>query len=324
MKEPGWYNRLNRFFKEKFGERVSKIPLDVGMTCPNRDGTLSQDGCIFCHNPAFSPAAAKREHGNNPGGVRNQIRNYQWCSEDHGKVLAGEEEPPPEFVPRNSYLAYFQSYSNTYGPLPLLEQLYNEALQTPGVIGLSVGTRPDCLSPGVVDLLTDLAQRHHIWLELGLQSAHDATLKKINRGHTFACFKDAVDACKGRGLYICVHLINGLPGESTAAMLETAMRLAPLSIHGIKFHQLQIMTGTILEQLYKQNAVTPLSQNAYLEIICNQLEILPSPIVVQRLLAETPRRDLLLAPDWYVPRPRFAHIVEEELRRRGTWQGSRH
>ena len=323
MTVPGWYHRLSRFFKEKFGERVTKIPLDVGLNCPNRDGTLSQEGCIFCHNPAFSPAAANKEQASQAGDVQKHIRNYQWRSETRGAYPTGEKEPPPEFSPHNSYLAYFQAYSNTYGSLPLLERLYDEALQAPGVIGISVATRPDCLEPGVLDLLTVLAQQHHVWLELGLQSAHDRTLKLINRGHTFACFQEAVNACRGRGIYICVHLINGLPGEDSPAMLETAVRLATLPIHGVKFHQLQVMAGTSLEHFYRQEAVIPLSLTAYLEITCNQLELLPAHIVVHRLMAETPRRDLLLAPDWHVPRAQFARMVEEELRRRGTWQGSR-
>ncbi len=320
---PGWYNRLSRFFKERFGERVTKIPLDAGLTCPNRDGTLSREGCIFCHNPAFSPAVAQREHENQLVDVQKQIGHFQWRSENRSELPPGKTGPTRDFIPRKRYLAYFQSYSNTYGPLPLLERLYNEALQTPGMVGLSVATRPDCLEPEVLDLLTALAQRYHIWLELGLQSAHDRTLKLINRGHTFACFQEAVNACRGRGLYICVHLINGLPGEDPPAMLETAVQLATLPIHGVKFHQLQIMAGTSLEQLYRQGAVNPLSQTAYLDIICNQLEVLPAPIVVHRLMAETPRRDLLLAPDWHVQRAQFAGMVEEELRRRGTWQGGR-
>ncbi len=321
MTVPGWYNRLSRFFREKFGERIIKIPLDVGLTCPNRDGTVSRDGCIFCHNPAFSPAAAKQEKASDPGDVQKHIRTFQWRSEHRGELPVGETEPPPDFIPRKNYLAYFQAYSNTYGSLPLLERLYREALQTPGIIGLSVATRPDCLEPAVLDLLTDLAQRHHIWLELGLQSAHERTLKLINRGHTFACFQDAVNACRGRGLYICAHLINGLPGEDAPAMLETAVRLAALPIQGIKFHQLQIMAGTSLEQLYRQGAVNPLPISAYLEIVCNQLEVLPTPIVVHRLMAETPCSDLLLAPHWNVQRSQFASLVEEELLHRGTWQG---
>ena len=323
MTVPGWYNRLSRFFRDKFGERIIKIPLDVGLTCPNRDGTLSQEGCIFCHNPAFSPAAANEQHAGHTGDVRKHIRNFQWRSENKVELPVGENEPPPEFIPRKRYLAYFQAYSNTYGPLPLLERRYAEALQTPGIIGVSVATRPDCLDTGVLDLLTALTRHHHIWLELGLQSAHDRTLKLINRGHTFACFRNAIYACQGRGLNICVHLINGLPGEAPPAMQETALRLAELPIQGIKFHQLQVMAGTKLEQLYRQGTVTPLSQMAYLEIICNQLEVLPAPIVVHRLLAETPRQDLLLSPHWHIPRAQFAVMVEKELRRRGTWQGSK-
>ncbi|MEW5921182.1 MAG: TIGR01212 family radical SAM protein [Bacillota bacterium] len=323
MRAPGWYYRLSSFFREKFGVRVTKIPLNAGLTCPNRDGALSEKGCIFCYNPAFSPAAAKRERGdeNRSHGIRQQIRRFQWQMEGRGQPAHGDKEPPPSFTPRNSYLAYFQAYSNTYGPHYLLDRLYNEALQAPGVIGLSVATRPDCLSADVLDLLTSLAGRHHIWLELGLQSAHDRTLKLINRGHNFACFQEAVQACQGRNLYLCVHLINGLPGEDPPAMLETVKRVSALPVHGVKFHQLQILAGTSLEPLYRQGAVSPLSLEEYLRITCDQLELLRDTIVVHRLLAETPQRDLLLAPDWHVPRARFAGMVEVELRRRGTHQG---
>lgn len=339
MTAPGWYYRLGSFFKERFGERVIKIPLDVGLTCPNRDGTLSEKGCIFCFNPAFSPAAAERETEGETGwetgwetekesgnDIRRQIRFFQWKMETrvrHDAAGANTSlEPPLSFVPRHKYLAYFQAYSNTYGSLSLLERLYSEALQAPGIIGLSIATRPDCLGADVLDLLTGLARRSHIWLELGLQSAHDRTLQLINRGHTYACFAQAAEACQGRNLYLCVHLINGLPGEDPSQMLATAKQIATLPVHGVKFHQLQVLAGTPLESLYRQGEVSPLSQAQYLQIVCNQLEVLPVGMAVHRLLAETPRRNLLLAPHWQVTRARFAAMVEDELRRRGTWQGS--
>lgn len=327
MRAPGWYYRLSSFFREKFGVRVTKIPLHAGLTCPNRDGTVSRQGCIFCYNPAFSPAASERERGEespSPAAIGQQIRRFQWQAERRqypGEPAATGIEAPPSFAPRNSYLAYFQAYSNTYGPLPLLERLYHEALQAPGVIGLSVATRPDCLGPQVIDLLASLARRHHIWLELGLQSAHDHTLKLINRGHDFACFKEAVLACRERNLYICVHLINGLPGEDLSDMRQTAARVSALPVHGVKFHQLQILQGTSLEHLYHRGDVSPLSLKQYLQLTCDQLELLRPDIVVHRLLAETPRRELLLAPAWHVSRANFAGMVEEELRRRGTCQG---
>jgi len=330
---PGWYFRLSSFFKERFGERVIKIPLDGGLTCPNRDGTLSEKGCIFCYNPAFSPAAAARETEGEahreaekePGkGIRGQIRLFQWKAErgERPGAAATLEEPPHSFVPRNKYLAYFQAYSNTYGSLPLLERLYREALQTPGIVGLSIATRPDCLGADLLDLLTVLARRSHIWLELGLQTAHDRTLQLINRGHTYSCFVEAVQTCQGRNLYLCVHLINGLPGEDFPQMLTTAKQIATLPVHGVKFHQLQVLAGTAMASLFQQGEVSPLSLAHYLQIICDQLEVLPGTMTVHRLLAETPRWDLLLAPRWQVDRARFAAMVESELRRRGTWQGS--
>ncbi len=329
LRSPGWYNRLSSFFKEKFGVRVTKIPLHAGLTCPNRDGTLSREGCIFCYNPAFSPSVAGREDGaakSLPASIWQQIRRFQWQAEkgkNPGDSAAKEIEPPSSFVPSNSYLAYFQSYSNTYGPLSLLEQLYEEALKAPGVIGLSVATRPDCLSAEVIKLLGSLAQRHHIWLELGLQSAHDRTLRLINRGHDFACFEEAVLACQEYDLYLCVHLINGLPGEDPAAMEQTAARISRLPVHGVKFHQLQILKGTGLEALYHEGGVVPLTLKQYLKTVCDQLELLRGEITIHRLLAETPCRELLIAPDWQLSRARFASMVEAELRRRGTCQGWR-
>lgn len=324
MSVPGWYHRLSLFFKNKFGERVTKIPLDLGLTCPNRDGTLSKEGCIYCYNPAFSPAAAMGEQRTHPRAVKQQIRKFQWLVESkRGSMTSDHTEPPLHFVPAKKYIAYFQTYSNTYGPLELLEKLYNEALQAPGVVGLSVATRPDCMRAEALELLTSLARDNHIWLELGLQSVHDRTLKLINRGHTFGCFQEVAYTCRDRNLKLCVHLINGLPGEDAGDMLETAKLVAALPVHGIKFHQLQVIKGTRLEQLYRDAAFSPLTLAQYLEIICNQLEVLPPHFVVHRLLAETMNRELLLAPDWHVPRAQFANMVEGELRRRGTYQGSR-
>ncbi|MGI6317365.1 MAG: TIGR01212 family radical SAM protein [Dethiobacteria bacterium] len=397
MPSPGWYYRLSRFFKETFGEKVYKIPLDAGFSCPNRDGTISTGGCIFCYNPSFSPAALDSEKKGRTLSVTEQIRSFQLraekkaekfearrkaheelqkhkgykahemqaaktaessCPARYDKVTPWEGSCPvsrstessrkaaqrdPEttgnscsrrqsgapaapadaknFQPRRKYLAYFQAYSNTYAPLPHLQKLYEEALSAPGIIGLSIATRPDCLGPGVLELLQSYAQKYHIWLELGLQSSSDRTLRLINRGHTYHDFEQAVLESSNRGIYICAHLINGLPGEGRAEMLETIAKINSLPLHGVKFHQLQVFRGTPLARLYEKGEVPLLSLRDYLEILCDQLELLRGDIVVHRLLSEAASEELLIAPRWDIGRSRFSQLVEGELKARGSWQG---
>lgn len=334
MPQAGWYYRLSQFFRDTFGEKVFKIPLDAGMTCPNRDGTLSEQGCIFCYNPVFSPGVLSREIEKNVSSVTEQIKNFQLRSERSLKSSRNAENSEnaessggtgsrEACMPRRRYLAYFQSFSNTYAPLTALQMLYEEALSVPGVIGLSVATRPDCLQDEVLDLLADYSREYHIWLELGLQTIHDSTLRRINRGHSYACFEEAVRESHSRGLRTCVHIINGLPGEERQEMLETARVLAGLPIRGIKFHQLQIIEGTLLAEQYRCGEVKLLSAEEYLEIVCEQLERLREDIVVHRLLSEVTRDDLLLAPHWSISRADFAHKVEETLKARSSCQGKR-
>lgn len=320
MTAPGWYYRLSRFFRENFGEKIYKIPLDAGFSCPNRDGTISTGGCIFCYNPGFSPASLDRELKGKIKSLRRQIIHFQQRSEG-GKKGIEEQSSSRSFLPRRKYLAYFQSYTNTYGDIGTLRELYEEALSLPGIVGLSIGTRPDCVNPEVLDLLASLARDYHIWLEIGLQSAHNRTLERINRGHTFEQFVGAVNAACGRGIFICAHLINGLPGESREEMVETIRRLNALPIQGIKFHQLQVLKETPLEQLYRRGGIDLLTEEEYLEIVCDQLEHLRSDIVVHRLLNEVTDRKLLLAPLWNDSRSAFSRHVEDKLKARGTFQG---
>ncbi len=359
MPPSGWYYRLSRFFKDKFGEKVFKIPVDAGFTCPNRDGTIATQGCIFCYNPSFSPAVLRNEGrearneergtrsekwgtgnegrgardeelGNGKkevqvGPIREQLLHFQINAE---KRKIGDEQKNTatsiaEFKPQRKYLAYFQAYSNTYAPLATLQKLYEEALETPGIIGLSIATRPDCLNEEVLELLATYAQDFHIWLELGLQTAHDHTLTLINRGHTYAQFEQAVLASSNRGIYICAHIINGLPGESRQEMLTTVHRLNQLPLHGIKFHQLQVLHKTALAKLYSQGKVEAMTLNYYLNVLCDQLGILRPDIAVHRLLSEVTDSKLLIAPHWQVSRASFARMVEKELQLRNSYQGSR-
>jgi uncharacterized protein len=202
-----------------------------------------------------------------------------------------------------------------------LKKLYEEALQVPGVIGLSIGTRPDCLNHDVLELLSGYARDYHVWLELGLQSTHDRSLQFINRGHYYQDFEDAVLQSQNKGIFLCVHIINGLPGETREDMLETVRNLNSLPLDGIKFHQLQVFRETALSQLYRQGKIDLLSMDEYLKIICDQLEILRQDIVVHRLLSEATTTEMLLAPDWQVSRAVFSQLVERELKSRGSWQG---
>lgn len=316
----GWYYRLSSFFRERFGERVYKIPLHAGLTCPNRDGTISTGGCSFCYNPGFSPGARSHETPGSPLTVKEQILRYQAGMERGRKnrASAGSED---KFHPQRKYLAYFQSYSNTYAPVSTLRSMYEEALGQPGIVGLSVATRPDCLTLDVLDLLGGYARRYHLWLELGLQSSHDRTLQLINRGHNFSQFEEAVRTAAGRSIFICAHIINGLPGESRSDMLETVLKLNRLPVDGIKFHQLQVLKDTPLAELFYRGKVKHLQMQEYLEILAGQLEILNGGTVVHRLLSEVTDPGLLLAPLWQVSRARFSGMVEAELKSRRTCQG---
>ena len=311
MPEPGWYYRLSDFFKEKFGHKVYKIPLDAGFTCPNRDGAISVGGGIYCYNPSFSPQALRRERGGHANSVREQLLAYMAKVREQGKA----------HIPEGSFLAYFQSYTNTYGDFESIRKLYEEALSTPGILGLSIATRPDCLSPEILDLLTVYARDYHIWLELGLQSSHDRTLQLINRGHDYACFRDTVLRCRDRGIYVSAHIIDGLPGENVADMLETIKKINELPIQGLKFHQLQVLKGTPLYTLYQEGGVKILELEEYLEILCRQLEILREDVTVHRLLGDVTDQDLVVAPHWRIHPGNFAQRVEGALRERGTWQG---
>ena len=314
--EPGWYYKLKDFFLEKFGGRVYKIPLHAGFTCPNRDGTISRGGCIYCYNPSFSPSALRREREGREEGVREQLLSAMERMKRRRRGAAGGEEP--------GFLAYFQSYTNTYGDFACLEKLYREALETPGILGLSIATRPDCLEDEVLDLLEAYAREYHIWLELGLQSSHDRTLKLINRGHDFEGFRESVLRCRDRGIFVCAHIIDGLPGESLEDMLVTIERINELPLQGIKFHQLQVMKGTPLFRMYEAGEVRILEVAEYLEILCCQLEALRQDVVVHRLMSDVTDRELLAAPRWQVHPGSFSLMVEGELKGRGSYQGSKY
>ena len=295
------YTDLNTYFRSTFGCRVQKIAVDAGLTCPNRDGTTGTGGCIYCNDV-----------GSGTGFLEKGISISEQIS--RGKQHLARRYKAKKFM------VYFQSFSNTYAPLPVLEKIYGEALQFPEVVGLSIGTRPDCIGEPVLDLLQNYAAHHLIWLEYGLQSAHDETLALINRGHDAACFAGAVRKTRDRGLKVCAHVIIGLPGEGRTHVLQTAEFLAGLGIDGVKLHLLYVVRGTRLHTLHREGAYQCLEQDAYVALVCDFLEHLPEQVVVQRLTGD-PHPHELVAPAWALDRNETFARINRELEKRDTRQG---
>jgi radical SAM protein (TIGR01212 family) len=297
------YNDLNTYLRRLYGCRVQKITIDAGLSCPNRDGTLSADGCIFC-NPKGSGTGA-HEKGLS---ITEQIAM--------GKKRLSKRYQAKKF------LAYFQSFTNTYAPFDHLRTLYEEALFDKDVVGLCIGTRPDCVSERVLSLLESYTKTHLIWIEYGLQTACDQTLSFINRGHDFHSFKRAVDATKGRGIKIGVHVILGLPGENRSHMLHTAQTIASMEIDGIKIHLQYVIKGTRLEKLFRSGEYDCLGQNAYVHLVCEFLERIPSGMVIHRLTGD-PHPEELVAPDWALDKARTLKQIQNTLKQRNSWQGKK-
>ncbi|MDI6852470.1 MAG: TIGR01212 family radical SAM protein [Deltaproteobacteria bacterium] len=303
MTEPLPYNDLNSYLRRRFGERVQKITLDAGLTCPNRDGRMGVGGCLYCN-----------VRGSGTGAWAKGLSITRQLEE--GAARLGRRYGAKKFI------AYFQSFTNTYGPVERLRSLYEEALAFPGVLGLSLGTRPDCLDEAVLDLLSGYAQTRPVWLELGLQSAHDRTLKLINRGHDAACFADAAARAACRGLEVVAHVILGLPAEELEDMAATARFLAGLPVHGVKIHLLYVIRGSGLESLYRTGVYQPLSEAAYVQAVVNFIEILPPHVVIHRLTGD-PHPEELAAPAWCLEKNRVLRLIKDEFARRGSRQGSR-
>ena len=293
------YNDLKSYWRNLFGCNVHKLQIDAGFTCPNRDGRVARGGCIYCdgrgsklrQQGALPPVAAQIAHGK--------------------KYYAGKAD---------KYIAYFQTFTNTYAPLTRLKSFYDEALSQEDIIGLAIGTRPDCLDPETIELLASYVPQYHVWLELGLQSIHNKTLRLINRGHSVEQFYSAVAALAGKNINLCVHIILGLPGEDEQDMLETAQSLAALPVNGIKIHSLLALEGTVLGEMYKKNEIEIIGKDKYVSLVCNILEILPRQMVIQRLTADG-YRDIFLAPDWAANKLDVLNSINQELLRRASYQG---
>jgi len=295
------YLDFNTYLRNIFGCRVQKISLDAGLSCPNRDGTLSKEGCIYCNSKGSGTGAHTRGIS-----ISEQL--------EIGKNMLSRRYKAERFI------AYFQSFTNTYATVKNLKALYEEALAIKDVVGLSIGTRPDCISEPVLNLLQAYAEKYLVWIEYGLQSVHDRSLLLINRGHDFHSFETAVAATRNRGIKICAHVILGLPQEEKKHMIETAKTIAAMEIDGVKLHLLYVVKGTRLEKIYARGEYRCLSQQEYVDLVCDFLEHLPGDMVIQRLTGD-PHPDELVAPMWSLDKNRTLALIQERLKKRNTWQG---
>lgn len=297
------FNSYGSYLRRRFGCRVSKVNVDGGFTCPNRDGSKGTGGCIYCNNISFSPS------GTQPL-IPIEIQMAEGMAY-HRQRLGSDK-----------FIIYFQKFTNTYAPADRLRGLFSLALAHPDVVGISVGTRPDALEDEALLLLEELAKNRYVCIELGLQSMDDARLRMINRGHTLADYLRAVDRITGRGIELCTHLIYGFPGETRNDFLMTADLIASLPVDSVKIHQLHAVRGTRLAEMYYAGGFTPLSHTEYVAAACDFLERIPPTVAVQRLYGSAPLA-IRVAPSWDLKNNQMWYSVVNELKRRGTWQGCR-
>ena len=298
------YSDYNTYLRQLFGQRVQKISIDAGLSCPNRDGLLSRKGCIYCNAKGSGSGMFNKGLS-----IKEQI--------EANKIGAIKKYKAKKF------LAYFQSYSNTYTSCEHMKFMFDEALSCDGMVGMAIGTRPDCIDTKKLDLIESYTKNYLVWLEYGLQSVHDITLEKINRKHKAKDFFDAVQLTCDRGINICTHVILGLPGEDKKMMLETAKILADSPINGIKLHLLYVIKGTILDTMWKKDRYTPLKQKEYVDLICDFLEILPQNIIIQRITGD-PHAEELQAPMWAGRYRETFNMIQNTLEQRDSFQGLRY
>ncbi|PID93682.1 MAG: TIGR01212 family radical SAM protein [Bacteroidetes bacterium] len=299
------FNAYSDYFKSLFGQRVQKLSVDAGFSCPNRDGTVATGGCTFCDSAAFSPSYCQPHKG-----VRKQLEE-------------GMAFHQKRYRRTRRYLAYFQAYSNTHAPLDQLKPLYREALDTPGVVGLVIGTRPDCVDPSKLDFLASLTRDYYVVVEYGIESCYDATLQRINRGHTFDRTVYALEETAARGIRTGGHLIFGLPGETREMMLHEARILSELPLDTVKFHQLQMIKGTAIAQefLIHKEDFLQFELDDYLLFISSFLTQLRPGIVVERVAGEVPPAFLLEPPRWKMRYDQVLQRLEALMEEQACWQG---
>lgn len=296
------YNQYSSYLKNKFGAKVYKITLDAGFSCPNRDGTISVGGCIFCDE----------------GGSFSQAHSNLLSIEK--QVEIGIETLTNRFK-AEKFMSYFQAYSNTYKPVNELKKIYDSALAHKDIVGLSIGTRPDCVDNEKLDLIASYANAYYTWVEYGLQSIHNKTLKKINRGHDFDCFLKAYEKTKERGINVCVHVIFGL-WETHDEIMETAKKLAQLEVDGVKIHMLCALENTKLAQMYFDGEIDFMSEEEYVQTVCDFLEYLPETTTIHRLAGNGLKKNLI-APRWLGAKLDCLNKIDREFVKRNSYQGVR-
>lgn len=296
------YLSQNEYLRKRFGGKVMKVSLNGGFTCPNRDGTKGVGGCIYCSESGSGDFA-----GDPSLSVTEQFE-------------AVREPLMKKWKDCSLFIPYFQAGTNTYAPLPRLKALFEEALSLENVCGLAVSTRPDCISEETADYLAEISRRTYLTVELGLQTVHDKTAALINRCHTYADFLKGFEMLSSRGINVCVHLINGLPFESREMMLETVRRVSELPVHSIKLHLLHIIRGTRLTEMYEQGEFPAMELDEYVSLICDQLEIIPPDVIIERLTGDGAKDDLI-APLWSLKKFCVLNEIDKEMRRRDSFQG---
>lgn len=297
------YNSFSSWIREKFPFRVQKISVDAGFSCPNRDGRVSSGGCTFCDNRTFNPSYCNRHLT-----IRQQI--------EAGKsFFAGK-------YPEMKYVAYFQAYSNTYATVDELRRKYEEALGCDDVVGIVIGTRPDCISTATLDYLEELSRQTFLTVEYGIESTDNATLRRINRGHTFECSARAINATAERGITVGGHVIVGLPGESHADIVKQAERISATKLDILKIHQLQIVRGTRLAEEYEREPFHVFSVDEYISIIAEYIQNLRPGIVLERFVSQSPKQ-MLIAPDWGLKNYEFTNRLNNYLKKNNIRQGEK-
>ena len=295
------YNDFGNWARNRFPYKIQKISIDAGFTCPNRDGRISHGGCIYCNNRSFNPSYLHSNHS-----ISEQI--------EKGKAFFAHKYPDMK------YLAYFQAYTNTYAPLDSLKSIYEEALECEYVVGIVIGTRPDCVNTPLLDYLEQLNRTTTVIVEYGVESVNDKTLLRINRGHDFACSKTAIESTSARGIITGAHIILGLPGENQCESIRQASIISLLPINILKIHQLQIIRNTPLADVYLKNPFHLYSMDEYIELVATYIQYLRKDIVLDRFISQSPP-ELLVAPNWGIKNHEFTDKLNQYLKNHNIYQG---
>lgn len=295
------YHTWNYYLRSNFGEKVFKVSINAGFSCPNIDGTITYGGCTYCSKEGSGDFAG------NPND--NLIKQFEDIKQMMHKKWNSAK-----------YIGYFQAFTNTHAPVNILKEKYETILNLEDVIGLSISTRPDCLPDDVVEYLAKLNKKTNLWVELGLQTIHDKTSKVINRGHDYDTFLEGVEKLKKHNIKTVVHIINGLPGEDYNMMMETAKAVSELGVHGIKIHLLHVLKNTPMEKMLEKEMFTLMEKDEYVNLVCDQLEILPPEMVVHRLTGDG-KRDEMVGPMWSLKKWEVLNAIDDTMKKRNSYQG---